>query len=218
MGFPLATKRKIRFEVFNVRLLRDLDTQVRRGTLYRGDLSGVISAALIGVDLGKIELVRLHSNKTKLTANATQVVIPKPVRRLVERAAAQRGCSMNEMVNSALIAWAFKGQVSRRKTGRVGWGGFDMAIFDDMSGKEREQFFDGLAALAGLEPGPDGRMKDGTYYEYDPAQKATIEVAPNGRRYVVALRGDEFVRIRELGKGKVNYHGANGNVSSYLHP
>lgn len=50
--------------------------------------------------------------------------------------------------------------------------------------------------------GPDGRFPDGTVYDYDDLLEATVETAPDGRRYVVSYKkGHGLVRVKELVRG-----------------
>lgn len=62
-----------------------------------------------------------------------------------------------------------------------------MATYDKMSVKERQQLMEVLGGLTGLQEGPDGRLPDGTHYEYDPNLRATVEVTPSGERFPVVL-------------------------------
>ncbi len=72
-------------------------------------------------------------------------------------------------------------------------------MLNTMTAKEREEFFARLLALTGLEPGPDPRSTDGGYYEWDPKLEATVEIAADGRRYLMERVGPgEMVRSREL--------------------
>jgi hypothetical protein len=66
-------------------------------------------------------------------------------------------------------------------------GGPCMAIYDRMSPEGRERLMEVLGNLTGLQDGPDGRLPDGTHYEYDPDLRATVEVTPSGERFPVVL-------------------------------
>src|SRR5438552_13750363 len=48
------------------------------------------------------------------------------------------------------------------------------------------------ANLAGLQEGPRDAFPDGAHYEYDPKLKRTVEVAPSGKRFPVALVAGKF--------------------------
>src|SRR6266487_3463448 len=103
---------------------------------------------------------------------------------------------MNELLNSALVVSLLKprpeknGERSRRG---------QTPTFDTMTAKEREGFFARLLALTGQEPGPDPRSREGNYYEWDPKLEAMVEVAVDGRRYLMERVGPgEMVRAREL--------------------
>lgn len=52
--------------------------------------------------------------------------------------------------------------------------------------------------LAGDTAAPNGIFPDGRYYDWDEALKATVETAPDGRRYVVQFRQGQLMRIREV--------------------
>lgn len=60
----------------------------------------------------------------------------------------------------------------------------------DMLVKEEEE---------GTGEAPDGIMPDGTYYDWDYDLLATVETAPDGRRYIVKYeKGRGLVRVQEL--------------------
>jgi hypothetical protein len=72
-----------------------------------------------------------------------------------------------------------------------------MATYDRMSPEGRLRLMEVLGNLTGLEDGPDGRLPDGTHYEYDPDLRATLEVTPSGERFPVALVSGELKRDSE---------------------
>jgi hypothetical protein len=72
-----------------------------------------------------------------------------------------------------------------------------MAAYDEMSEAERRRLAEVLGSLTGLQGGPTGGLPDGTYYEYDPSLKATVEVTPSGERYPVILVDGRLVRASE---------------------
>ena len=94
--------------VYNVRLLRSLDKLLRDKPRYAGELSTSINDALLAVDLGTVELVKLHSRE-KQTGQETQVVILRRLRKRIHDVARNRNCSMNQLVNSALLAYYQQG-------------------------------------------------------------------------------------------------------------
>jgi hypothetical protein len=160
-------------------------------------MSKLIQEAVDAVDLSSVELIRIHGKRETPTARATQVVIPVEMRRDLERWSEKRECTMNELLNSALVAGLLRGRTDRNGTGS----GTLMEARGNMTASEREQFLRTLTALTGLEPGPDRRTREGSYYEYDPDLKATIEVTKQGRRFLVkAITGGELVRVREVGE------------------
>ena len=69
--------------------------------------------------------------------------------------------------------------------------------------EELNRYLDELGdELTGDECGPDGRFPDGTVYDYDDNLAATIETAPDGRRYIVSYqKGHGLVRLKELVRG-----------------
>jgi hypothetical protein len=182
----VAIRRNVGFDVFNVRLLIALDKLLRRKRRYQGDLSASINDALLAVNLNTVKLVTLQGKK-KQTARETQVVILRRLIRRIQRIADARGCSMNQLVNSGLLAYYSKGRRgklagSSRPTRRS-----TEASYDRMSTAERQQLFEALGTLTGLQQGPTGNLSDGTYFEYDHALETTVEVTPSGERFPVTL-------------------------------
>ena len=75
-------------------------------------------------------------------------------------------------------------------------------MLNTMTAKERQEFFARMLSLTGLEAGPEPRSTEGNYYEWDPRLEATVEVAADGKRYLMERVGPgEMVRSREL-KGR----------------
>ncbi len=103
----MRTRRNIGFEVFNVRLLIGLDKLLRAKRRYQGDLSASINDALLAVNLNTVKLVTLQGKK-KQTARETQVVLLRRLIRRIKRIADARGCSINQLVNSGLMAYYSK--------------------------------------------------------------------------------------------------------------
>jgi hypothetical protein len=193
---PVAIRRNPGFDVFNVRLLISLDKLLREKRRYQGDLSASINDGLLAVNLNTVKLVTLQGKK-KQTARETQVVLLRRLIRRIKRIADARGCSINQLVNSGLMAF-----YSKQGRGKVGGEsrasrGASMASYDKMSAAERQQLMEALASLTGLQEGPDEAFPDGTRYAYDPALKRTVEIAPSGQRYPVALVGGKLQRESE---------------------
>jgi hypothetical protein len=190
---PVAMRRNIELEVFNVRLLIALDKLLRKKRRYQGDLSASINDALLAVNLKTVKLVTLQS-KTKQTARETQVVILRRLRKRIQQIAEERGCSMNQLVNSGLLAYYGKKERRKLEGSSKAARGSSMAAYDKMSTAERQQLLTALGSLSGLQPGPAGELPDGTHYEYDPDLKTTLEVAPSGERFPVTLVAGRFQR------------------------
>jgi hypothetical protein len=190
---PVAIRRNPGFDVFNVRLLVGLDKLLREKRRYQGDLSASINDALLAVNLNTVKLVTLQGKK-KQTARETQVVLLRRLIQKLHHIAKVRGCSINQLVNSGLMAYystqrASKfGSLSRptRQSAR--------AAYDRMSTAERQHLMEALGNLAGLQEGPRDSFPDGTRYEYDCKLKRTVEVAPSGKRFPVALVAGKFQR------------------------
>jgi hypothetical protein len=152
--------------------------------------------ALSRTDLRVVPLITIHGRRQPTVAKVTQIVMPNEIRQLIEHWSENRRCSMNELLNSALVGSLFKPR-AEKSGGRSRRG--QTPIFDAMTAQEREGFFAHLLALTGQEPRPDPRSREGNYYEWDPELDATVEVAGDGRRYFMERVGPgEMVRAREL--------------------
>src|SRR6202140_1365777 len=103
----VAKRRSVHFGVYNVRLLSSLDKLLRDKPRYLGELSTSINDALLAVDLNTVELVNLQSRQ-KQTGRETQVVILRRLRKRIHQIAQKRKCSMNQLVNSALLSFYSK--------------------------------------------------------------------------------------------------------------
>ena len=193
---PVATRRNIGFDVFNVRLLIALDKLLRKKRRYQGDLSASINDALLAVNLNTVKLVTLQGKK-KQTARETQVVILRRLIRRIQRIADVRGCSMNQLVNSGLLAYYSKGRRGKLDGSSRAARGSSMAAYDKMSDGERQQLMQVLGSLTGLQEGPKEGFPDGTRYEYDPDLKTTVEVTPSGERFPVVLVAGKLQRKSE---------------------
>jgi hypothetical protein len=182
--------------VFQTRLLHKVDAMLRRKMRKHGDMSAFVRQSLEEVDLRSVELLRFHGKKVLSTSKATQVVMPVGLRKKLQEVAPERGCSMNELLNSAIIAWLTKDRPLRSGARRG-----QMPTYDEMNPSERDQMWRSLLSLTGLEPGPHSPSPEGGTYEWDKHLKSVVEVVPTtGRRYVVNSRGGQLVRVREIGE------------------
>jgi hypothetical protein len=181
----VAKRRSVHFGVYNVRLLSALDKLLRDKPRYLGELSTSINDALLAVDLNTVELVNLQSRQ-KQTGRETQVVILRRLRKRIHQVAQKRKCSMNQLVNSALLAFysmtgegKLKGSPKRR--------GVFTHSYDRMSELERRELHHMLSGVSATQSvSRDAEKPDGTYYEYDRNLKATVRVTPDGERTPVA--------------------------------
>jgi hypothetical protein len=192
----MAIRRNVGFDVFNVRLLIGLDNLLRAKRRYQGDLSASINDALLAVNLNTIKLVTLQGKK-KQTARETQVVLLRRLIRRIKRIAGARGCSINQLVNSGLMAY-----YSKRRTGKLGSPSRPTrrsakATYDKMSPEERQQLMEAIVSLTGLQEGPKDAFPDGTHYEYDPDLKRTVEIDPSGQLVPVTLVAGKLQRESE---------------------
>jgi hypothetical protein len=146
-----------------------------------GELSTSINDALLAVDLNTVELVTLQSRQ-KQTGRETQVVILNRLRKRIHQVAKKRNCSMNQLVNSALLAFYSKGGESKLKKPAKGRGS-SMHSYDTMSEPERRELHQMLYGLSAMQSvSIDAEEPNGTYYEYDRNLKATVKVTPDGER------------------------------------
>src|SRR4030088_1501089 len=133
----MAKRRSIHFGVYNVRLLSALDSLLRDKPRYLGELSTSINDALLAVDLNAVELVKLQSRQ-KQTGRETQVVILRRLCKRIHQVAQKRKCSMNQLVNSVLLAYYSKtgeGKLKRPTKGQ----GVSMRSYDTMSELDRRE-------------------------------------------------------------------------------
>jgi hypothetical protein len=173
--------RSAHLEVYNVRLLRSLDELLRDKPRYMGELSKSINDALLAADLNTVELVKLQSRE-KQTGRETQVVILRRLRKRIHQVAKKRNCSMNQLVNSALLAYYQKGGEAKLKglsKRRESLGG----SYDTMSKVEREALHQMLSQFSGMQAvAIDGEEPNGTHYEYDRNLRSTVRVTSDGER------------------------------------
>src|SRR5438552_7371697 len=160
----VAKRRSVQFGVYNVRLLSALDKLLRDKPRYIGELSTSINDALLAVNLNTVELVTLQSRQ-KQTGRETQVVILNRLRKRIHQVAKKRNCSMNQLVNSALLAFYSKGGEAKLKKPAKGRGS-SVHSYDTMSEAERRKVHQTLTNLWTMQSipfNPDGR--NGSYYE-----------------------------------------------------
>src|SRR6266513_5134345 len=171
-----------------------------------GELSTAINDALLAVDLNTVELVNIQSRQKK-TGRETQVVILRRLRKLIHHVAQKRKCSMNQLVNSALLAYystTGEAKLKRPAKGR----GVSRRTYDTMSELERRELHQMLSGLAAVQPlSADVEEPDGTYYEYDRNLKGTVKVTPDGERTPVAQLEAQFARPPQKGSHKTEHEG-----------
>ena len=202
----VAKRRSPNFAVYNVRLLSSLDKLLRDKPRYSGELSTGINDALLAIDLNTVELVTLQSRQ-KQTGRETQVVILKRLRKRIHQVAKRRKCSMNQLVNSALLAYyskAGEGKLKRPIKGQ----GVSMRTYDTMSESERRELDQMLSGLAGMQSvAAEVEEPDGTYYEYDRNLKTTVKVTPDGERTPVGQLETQFDHPPQKGSHKTAHEG-----------
>jgi len=180
----VAKRRSVHFVVYNVRLLSALDKLLRDKPRYLGELSTSINDALMAVDLNTVELVTLQSRQ-KQTGRETQVVILRRLRKRIQQVAQKRKCSMNQLVNSSLLAYYSKtGKIKLKKSKKRR----DVTAhsYDAMSKLERRELHRILSELSATQSvSVAAEEPDGTHYEYDRNLKATVKVTSDGERYPV---------------------------------
>ena len=198
----MPKRRSVHFGVYNVRLLSSLDKLLRDKPRYLGELSTSINDALLAVDLNTVDLVKLQSRQ-KQTGRETQVVILRRLRKRIHQTAKKRNCSMNQLVNSALLAYYSKGGEGKLKKPTKGRAA-SLHSYDTMSEVERRVLRQMLSGLSAMQPVPfDTEEPDGTYYEYDRNLKATVKVTPVGERIPVEELEASFKPARRKGPRRI---------------
>ncbi len=198
----MPKRRSVHFGVYNVRLLSTLDKLLRDKPRFMGELSTSINDALLAVDLNNVELVTLQSRQ-KQTGRETQVVILNRLRKRIHEIAKKRNCSMNQLVNSALLAYYSKAGESKFKKTPKGRGA-SLRSYDTMSESERRELHQMLSGLSAVQSVPiDVEEPNGTYYEYDRNLKATVKVTPDGERTPVEGLEVNFGRASRKGSHKI---------------
>ncbi len=178
--------RSAHLEVYNVRLLRSLDQLLRQKRRYMGELSNSINDALLAVDLNTVELFKLQSRE-KQTGRETQVVILRRLRKRIHQVAKKRNCSMNQLVNSALLFYYQPGGEARLKRLNKGRES-PVGSFDTMSEVEQKALHQMLSQFSGMQAvAIDGEEPDGTHYEYDRSLRATVRVTPDGAQEEITI-------------------------------
>ena len=177
----MPKRRNVHFGVYNVRLLSSLDKLLRDRPRYLGELSTSINDALLAINLDIVELVNLQSRQ-KQTGRETQVVILKRLRKRIHDVAQKRNCSMNQLVNSALLAHYSRAAGSNLKKPLKSRAP-SVQSYDAMSESERRELNQMLVELSVGQSVPfEAEEPNGTYYEYDRNLKATVKVTPDGER------------------------------------
>ncbi|MDQ1389078.1 MAG: hypothetical protein QOF56_2532 [Acidobacteriaceae bacterium] len=198
----MPKRRSAHFGVYNVRLLSSLDKLLRDKPRYMGELSTSINDALLAVNLNTVELVKLQSRQ-KRTGRETQVVILRRLRKRIHQVAKKRNCSMNQLVNSALLAYHSKtgeGKLIKPAKGR----GSSVHSYDTMSDGERRELHQMLAELSTMQSvSIDAEEPNGTYYEYDRNLKATVKVTPDGERTPIEKLETSFEPTRRKGPRRI---------------
>ncbi len=198
----MPKRRSVHFGVYNVRLLSSLDKLLRDKPRFMGELSTSINDALLAVDLNTVELVTLQSRQ-KQTGRETQVVILRRLRKRIHQVAKKRNCSMNQLVNSALLAYYSKngeGKLKKTPKGRAS----SKRSYDTMSESERRELHQLLGGLSAMQSVPfEVEEPNGTYYEYDRNLKATVRVTPDGERTRVEKLETSFEPRRRKGPRKI---------------
>ena len=194
----MSKRRSANFGVYNVRLLSSLDKLLRDKPRFMGELSTSINDALLAVDLNTVELVKLQSRQ-KQTGRETQVVILNRLRKRIHQVAKKRNCSMNQLVNSALLAFYSKGGETKLKKSTKGRVSF-LRSYDTMSESERRELHQLLGGLSAMQFVPlEAEEPNGAYYEYDRNLKATVKVTPDGERTRVEELEASFEPTRRKG-------------------
>jgi hypothetical protein len=165
-------RRSAHFGVYNVRLLSSLDKLLRDKPRYMGELSTSINDALLAVDLNTVELVTLQSRQ-KQTGRETQVVILNRLRKRIHEIAKKRNCSMNQLVNSALLAFYSKGGETKLKKPAKGRSS-SVHSYDAMSESERRELHQMLSGLSAIQSVPF-EVEESPPAEWEPVFQALAQ-------------------------------------------
>ena len=107
---PTGTKARA-LRKLSIRLTAAIDKETRAEVNKKGELSNLITDAIFGVNLLNMEVVdldRARDQRLKVTVKQTQISVSDDTYERVAKAAATRGCSLNSIVNSALLAFLRK--------------------------------------------------------------------------------------------------------------
>jgi hypothetical protein len=137
--------------VVGARLLHVVDNYLRRKQRGRGDMSALIYQALREVDLGSVQLITIQGQRRQVTARPTKIVLPTDVRDQLDRWSEARACSMNELLNSALVVSLLKPR-PEKSGGRSRRG--QTPTFDTMTAKQREDSLHGYSPSLDRNPAP----------------------------------------------------------------
>ncbi len=181
-----------------IRLLHVVDAYLRKKQRGKGDLSKLIMEAVSRTDLRLVPLITIHGTRQPTVAQVTQIVMPNEIRQLIEHWSENRRCSMNELLNSALVASLPKTRSARDLRSVPSTHATELG---QMTAAQREAFFARLLSLMGNDSTPTLRSGEGSYYEYDSKADRTVEITQDGRRFLVkASGGGELIRLREVGE------------------
>jgi len=181
-----------------VRLLHVVDAYLRRKQRGKGDMSKLIYEALTRIDLRSVPLITIHGKRQPTVAKVTQIVMPEEIRQLIGYWSENRRCSMNELLNSALVA-----SLPSLRRDRDAVVPAHPAVLSKMIAAQRDIFFTQLLSLTGSDTTPTLRSREGSYYEYDSEAAGTVEITRDGRRFLVESEGGgELVRVREVGQSR----------------
>jgi hypothetical protein len=112
---------------------------------------------------------------------------------------------MNQLVNSALLAFYSKGGEGKLKRPTKGCGP-SMHSYDTMSEPERRELHQMLSRLSAMQSVPfEAEEPNGTYYEYDRNLKATVKVTPDGERTPVEELEGNFEPARRKGPRRITH-------------
>jgi hypothetical protein len=189
-------RRSVQFEVYNVRLLSVLDKLLRDKPRYLGELSTSINDALLAVDLNTVEVITLQSRQ-KQTGRETQVVILRRLRKRIHQVAQKRKCSMNQLVNSALLAYYSKKGKVKRPTKRRGVSTHSYGTMSELECRELHRVLSELSSTQSVSI--NAEAPDGTHYEYDRNLKATVKVTPDGERHLFEKWDATFGHVTRKG-------------------
>ncbi len=114
---------------------------------------------------------------------------------------------MNQLVNSALLAYYSKSGEGKLKKTANGLGS-SVQSYDTMSEGERRELHQMLAQVSAMQTVPfEAEEPNGTYYEYDRNLKATVKVTPDGERTPVEKLETSFEPTRRKGPRKAAHEG-----------